>query len=111
MLTTKSVMTFVNKKFGNGNLINEPSLDFALKSESNRIFGNLPHLIRALLADHCFEDGNKRTATFLIINFCEENHVPVKPERILKLVREIARASPKNIEKIRSKLKDAVSNY
>ena len=111
MYITKQVIIFVNKKFGNGNLINENSLDFAVKSESNRIFGNLPHIVRALLVDHCFEDGNKRTATFLIVNFCEENRIPVRQEKVLKAVRTIASRNPKSIEKIRSVLKYATRSY
>ena len=110
MYLTKQVTIFVNKKFGNGNLINEPTIDFALKKESRNIFGNLPDIIRALLVDHCFEDGNKRTAAFLFISFCEQNRIPVSSERIVKTMKEIAMKSPKGIEKIRSMLKYATRN-
>ena len=110
MQLTKQVLIFVNKKFGNGYLINSPSLEFALQKESSRVFGSLPEIMRALLVDHCFEDGNKRTAAFLLISFFENNRIPVNPERVVKTIREIAMKSPTSTEKIRSMIKYAARN-
>lgn len=108
MVTTQTVV-WVNKKFSTGSLINKNSLDYAIKTESSKIFGNLPYIIRALLVDHCFEDGNKRTAAFLLVNFCEENRIEVNQEKIIKTTINISRSNPKNIEKIRSMMKYALT--
>lgn len=109
MLVTNSTITWINKKFARGNLINKSTLDFAVKAESARFMGNLPHLVRALLVDHCFEDGNKRTAAYLILKFCEENKISINQEKLIKSIWEISRSTPKSIEKIRSKIKYAIS--
>lgn len=108
MLITKQTVVWINKKFASGHLINGDSLDFATKNEANGFLGNLPQIIRALLVDHCFEDGNKRTATYLLISFLEENRITVNQERLVGVVRDIARTNPKNMEKIRSMIKYAI---
>jgi len=109
MIITKETMVFVNKKFANGTLING-SLDFAIKVKTDHMFGNLPHILRALLVDHSFEDGNKRTAAFLLINYCEENRVPCNEERVVKTIRRMAQTNPSEITKIRSMMKYALSS-
>lgn|SRR3989338_1149809 len=107
MLITKETVIFVNKKFARGVLINE-SLDFAAKTKTNGMFDNLPHILRSLLVDHSFEDGNKRTAAFLIINYCESQRIHCNEERIIRTIRRIAQAHPPEIEKIRSMMKYAL---
>ncbi len=98
----------INKKFGNGHLINRSSLEFALSARSKKIFGNLPYLLRALLIDHAFEDGNKRTAAYLLIEYCETYELTIEKERIIKTIRFIAGSNITDIEKIRSAIKYAV---
>jgi len=109
MLITTQIIVFINKKFASGVIIND-SLDFAVKYQTNKIFGNLPHMLRALLADHAFEDGNKRTAAFILINYFEENNMVFSEERISKIIRRIAQTHPSSIEKIRSMIKYAIQS-
>jgi len=68
MLTIETIVG-INKKFHNGKLVNMPSLDFAVSAQSKtkNWLVQLTYLVRAILIDHSFEDGNKRTATALKI--------------------------------------------
>lgn len=59
----------INKLIGaSGTLINKSSLEFALRASKN-----LPeHLVRSIVTDHAFEDGNKRTAFILLEDFYDD---------------------------------------
>ena len=65
----------VNKGFGGG-LRSDSSLDFAIDRQKSKKLGDckkLAYLWRAILVDHPFTDGNKRTAMFLAFQFAEEH--------------------------------------
>ena len=65
MKISKEEIVRINKGFG-GNESNSGSLDFALEIQENRKLGpykKFAYLVRAILVDHTFTDGNKRTIT------------------------------------------------
>jgi len=65
----------INKGFG-GNLRSGSSLDFAFDMIKNKKIGfykKLAYLLRAILVDHPFSDGNKRTSAFMVYSFSREN--------------------------------------
>ena len=70
MLINKKDMVGANQEIGcNGEFSNESSLDFALsivKQKKSWLY-ELSYLVRSLLVDHIFQDGNKRTAASTII--------------------------------------------
>ena len=75
MKISKEDLLRINEGFG-GNLRNDASLDFAIDIQENQKFGEYKkrtYLMRAILVDHPFSDGNKRTATFLALAFAEQN--------------------------------------
>ncbi|HIH13314.1 TPA: hypothetical protein HA242_06345, partial [Candidatus Woesearchaeota archaeon] len=63
MLTRKDLKN-LNLQFSNGQVHNESSLDFVLTqtARSPHWYKTMCLLTRAILLDHIFEDGNKRTA-------------------------------------------------
>jgi len=109
MITEKGLIE-INKEFDKGNIVNKSSIEFALSSSrsSKDWIKQLAYLVRAILIDHIFEEGNKRTAAALILYFFEANKVAYDPYKIDKIVAEITSKNINSIEQIRRKLKDAI---
>src|SRR3989344_4863730 len=105
MITEKGLIE-INKRFDKGIVVNKASLNFALSSLHNTKdwLKQLAYLVRAILVDHIFEEGNKRTATALIIAFFEDNKEAYDPYRVDKIVFEIASKNVNSVEQIRRKL-------
>ena len=75
-LTKKDIIA-LNQEFEDGALHNETSLDFALSyaKRTENWTKALAWLVRAILTDHVFREGNKRTAALLIKAYAEyEGH-------------------------------------
>lgn len=99
----------INKRFSSGRIINKSSLEFAesaLKRTKNW-HEQAAHIIRAIVADHPFEDGNKRTAAAYLSGLFEEYKIPYDQYKIDKLVLVIAKDT-KSIDKIRRMIKNAI---
>ena len=70
-LSKKDLIAISQEVGSNGKFHNESSLDFALsiaKQKKSWLY-ELCYIVRTLLVDHCFEDGNKRTAIIVIITY------------------------------------------
>ncbi|MBI5871474.1 Fic family protein [archaeon] len=108
MISAKGLIE-INKKFDRGIVRNKGSLESALASMHNTKDPNkqLAYLIRAILIDHVFEEGNKRTAVAAIAYFFEAQRLAYNPYKVDKLVAEIVAKNINSIEQIRRKLKDA----
>ena len=88
MNISKEDLLRVNRGFG-GNLRSDSSLDYAIDMQKNKKLGKykkLTYLLRAILVDHPFSDGNKRTATFLVLNFAEQNRKQVNRELLIQQI-------------------------
>jgi len=75
MLINKKDLIRINQEIGEqGNFANEASLDFALSmlKERKSWLYTLSYLVRCILIDHVFRDGNKRTAFTLICTVLDE---------------------------------------
>jgi len=109
-MINKKDMAEINKKFDNGIVVNKSSLDFALSSlhSTKDWIKQLAYLVRAILIDHIFQEGNKRTAAAVIIYFFESNKVAYDPYKVDKVIAEIASKNINSIEQIRRRLKDAI---
>ena len=100
----------INNGFG-GNLISNASIDFAIDKQKDEKIGaykKLAYLWRAILVDHPFADGNKRTAVFLAFIFAEEHKKQVNNELLLHHAVSIAKNNITNIRKIERRLKNAI---
>ncbi len=109
MITEKGIIE-INKKFDKGNVVNKSSLDFALSSAKNTKdwIKQLACIVRAILIDHVFEEGNKRTAAAIILYYFEAYQVAYDPYKIDKVIVEIIVKNINSVEHIRRKLKDAI---
>jgi len=100
----------INKAFG-GSLRSDSSLDFAMQMQENKRFGpykKLAYLLRAILVDHPFSDGNKRTAAFISLAFAEEQKKQVDRELLLHHIVSIAKQNTTDIRDIERRIKNAI---
>jgi len=110
MEISKRDLLRINHGFG-GNLRSGSSLDFALDKQDDTKLGlykKLAYLVRAILVDHPFSDGNKRTAMFISLVFAEENKKQVDRELLLHQIIYIANNNINNIRNIEWRLKNAI---
>ena len=110
MNISKEELLRINHGFG-GNLRSGSSLDFAINQQENKKLGNykkLAYLMRAILIDHPFSDGNKRTAAFVAFVFGEEFNKRVDRDLLLHHIVSIAKNNIQNIRNIEERLKNAI---
>ncbi len=97
----------MNKQFDKGILINESSLDFAFSNikHTKDWIKQLAYLVRAILIDHAFEEGNKRTASCLIMTILEMQKIAYDEHKVDVIVLEILKKNINDINKIRRIIK------
>ncbi len=102
-------LTAINKKFSNGHIISKSSLEFAESAikRTKNWQEQAAYIIRAIVADHPFEDGNKRTAAAYLAGILETYKISYDPFKIDKLVVTLAKDT-KDIDKIRRMIKNAI---
>jgi len=106
----KEELLRINKGFG-GNLRSGSSLDYALeKLEDKRIgiYKKLAYLLRAILVDHPFSDGNKRTAAYVSLKLANDFKKQVDMELLTYQMVSIAKHNIHDIRKIERRLKNAI---
>ena len=110
MNISKEDLIRVNQGFG-GSLRNDASLDFAIDMQKNNKIGEykkLAYLLRAVLVDHPFSDGNKRTAMFICLNFAEENKKQVDRDLLLHQIVSIAKNNLIEIRNIEWRIRSCI---
>ncbi len=107
---SKEDLLRINHGFG-GNLRSDSSLDFAFDKLKSKKLGNykkLSYFIRAILVDHPFSDGNKRTAAFVVFAFAEQFKKQVNRDLLLHHLVSIAKNNINNIRNIEERMKNAI---
>ena len=110
MKISKEEILRINSGFG-GNLRSGSSLDYALDKFNNKklgIYKKMAYLWRAILVDHPFSDGNKRTAAYFAIKFASELNKQVNRELLIHHIISIAKQNIHNIKNIEYRLKNAI---
>ncbi len=109
-MLTKKALIELNKEFDFGKLINESSLDFAISNANSTKdwIKQLAYITRAIIIDHTFSGGNKRTAAALIMGALEEGKLKYDPFKVDNLIINIINKNITNINKIRRIIKDAI---
>lgn len=109
ILTKKDIIA-LNQVFDDGSLNNEASLEFALsyaKRTENWIKA-LAYLTRAILIDHVFHEGNKRTAALLIKTYAEYEGRTVYDDKLLLITKEILQKNTISIKKIEEMINNVI---
>lgn len=106
----KKDIVALNQQFEHTRLHNEASLDFALSyaKKTENWTKALAWLVRAILIDHVFEEGNKRTAALLIKAYAEYEGFGTYDDKLAMLIKEIILKRITNIMKIEDMIKDAI---
>lgn len=108
-ILSKKDIVALNQEFDKGNFHNEASLDFALSyAKTENWTKALAYLTRAILLDHAFEEGNKRTAALLIKAYAEYEGHQTFDDKLVKLIKEIIFKKISNISRIEEMIKDAI---
>ena len=101
----------INQQIGsNGKFHNEDSIDFAfsiVKQNKSWLY-ELSYIVRSLLVDHCFEDGNKRTAIIVTITYFENNNLDYDKDKLIKIVWNIAKKNITDINKLMRMIKNGI---
>src|SRR3990167_9411766 len=109
-LNKKDLIAINQEIGGNGKFHNEDSIDFAfsiVKQNKSWLY-ELSYIVRSLLVDHCFEDGNKRTAITVIATYFKDNGLDYDKEKLTKIVWKIAKKNITDINKIMRMIKNAI---
>lgn len=111
MELTKKDMIAINQQFSDGYFENESSLDFALEQQKHNIAWSkkAAHMIRAVLIDHVFSDGNKRTACFILIYLTELNGYKIEQKSSLGIIKRSVLKNVTSIRKIQYMIENAVT--
>lgn len=111
MLNEKDLIT-INKKFSNGHVVNESTLKYVADyvRKSNNWIKSLAHLVRAILIDHIFEDGNKRTAVAIIAYYFEEKNYNYNLDEINKIIIKMLKNNTTSIDEIERLLENAIKS-
>lgn len=100
----------MNQVFEDGSLANEASLDFALSyaKKTENWTKALALLARAILLDHVFEEGNKRTTALLIKTYAGMEGHNTYDDRVVKLIKKIILKKITSLRKIDDLINDAI---
>ncbi len=100
----------INKIFDKGKIVNEGSLDFAISStkKTKDWITQLAYFLRAIVVDHAFEEGNKRTAAAIFIAYCEASKRAYDVYKIDLIIKNLIQKRVTDITKIRRMIKNAV---
>ena len=108
---TKKDLIGINQEIGsNGKFHNESSIDFALsiaKQKKSWLY-ELSYIIRGLLVDHGFEDGNKRTAIIAIMTYFENNNLDYDKDKLIRTVWNVSKKNTSDINKLMRLIKNAI---
>jgi len=109
-MINKNDLVEVNKRFDNGNIVNMGSLEFILSTlkHSKDWVTQLAYILRGILIDHIFEEGNKRTALAVMLVYFEANKKAYDVYKAEKIITEILLKNIKDINKIRRMIKNVI---
>jgi len=110
MEISKENLIRINNGFG-GNLRNDNSIDFAISKQSDSKIGDfkkLSYLLRAILVDHPFSDGNKRTAMFVCMDFAMQTDSYIDTDLLPYQIVAIAKKNLTNLRNIEWRIKNAI---
>ncbi|HIH37448.1 hypothetical protein J4460_03715 [Candidatus Woesearchaeota archaeon] len=110
MLSLKDIIE-INKEFDKGTVINSSSLSFAVQecARSKNWVRSAALLVRAILIDHVFEEGNKRTAAAVIMVIMDISKIRYDPEKIPSVIITILKKNMTSVIAIERCIKDAIA--
>jgi len=97
----------INRRLG-GDLSRNGSLDYAVdkaNQEKRNPYRKIAYLVRAIIVDHPFTDGNKRTALEIVVKEFYGHGIECDIEKLTKVITKIAKNNIHEIIKIERMLR------
>ena len=109
MLSKEDVIS-INKMFDAGKVVNGSSLEFALSTarKTKDWITQLAYLLRSIVVDHVFEEGNKRTGTAVFIAYAKAHKKACDIYKVDQIIRDLIQKRITDIAKIRRMIKHAI---
>ena len=110
MKISKEDIVRIARGFG-GVLRNSSSLDFALEKQEDDKLGEytkLAYLLRAILVDPPYSDGNKKTAMFVAFDFASQFNKTIDDELLKHHLLSIASKNITTIRVIGERMQNAI---
>jgi len=109
MLSQQEIIE-INRMFDQGKVINKSSLEFAVASakKTKDWITQLAYLLRSIVMDHVFEEGNKRTAAAVFMTYVEIHKKAYDEYKVDLLIRDLIQKKITDIAKIRRMIKNAI---
>ena len=109
-MLTKETILRIHNRLDKSKMVNESALDFALSSqrETKDWLQQLSYVIRAILIDHVFADGNKRVTLALTIGVLEDLKFGYNAQKLENNIVKILKENITNIRKIKKLIKDVI---
>ncbi len=109
MLSKKDIIT-INKELDEGIVVNDSSLDYAINTtlKSKNWLKTAALLVRAILVDHVFADGNKRTAAAVIMSYLDMHGFDYDADEAAKLVVVIIKKNIRDVRKIERLIRNVI---
>lgn len=103
-------MVMINRNFADGTIVNKSSLLFALEQANNSgsWLRACAYLVRAVLIDHTFDEGNKRTSAGIIVGFFQDQQLAFHPEIVAETITVILKKNITSITTIERLIKYAI---
>lgn len=100
----------INKIFSEGKILKKSEIKFTLSAikENKNWQQNLTYLVETIICGHTFLDGNKRTATALILYFFNKHNVLYDRDSIARTVIIIAKMKKPNFKKIQREINKCI---
>src|SRR3990167_8953809 len=111
MNLNKKDLIAINQEIGsNGKFHNEDSIDFALSiaKQNKSWLYELSYIVRSLLVDHCFEDGNKRTAIIVVMTYFKDSNLDCDKDKLIRTILGISKKNISDINKMMRMIKNAI---
>lgn len=104
MVSSKQIIK-INKKHG-GTLINKNNLDYAVEraNKEKNIYKSNAYLLRGIVVSHPFLDGNKSSATEIVLKRFKEEKIKCNEKMFSKGIINLAKTNETSINKIQRRL-------
>jgi len=111
MNLTKKDIVKINQRFSEGYFENESSLNFALSMLKQNIAWTkkLAYLVRAVLLDHAFTDGNKRTACAVLLTVTDLNGYKIEEKTAISIIKKIVLNHVNSIQNIQGMIENGIT--
>jgi hypothetical protein len=106
VLSKKDIIS-LNQHFHDGTILNEGSLDYAisLARKTTNWSKSLAYLVRSILLDNVFEEGNKRTTALLILTYSSMLGYDITDKKISTLIKSVVLLKIIDLRKIEEMIK------